>query len=151
MAVSAAPLAQMTAELNAALYDHDPGADTATLLGGGTPIVVDMLGHSTLLVIAMTTISGAGQGIQLLEIVAATDAAITTPVVVRAHAATVADATGDYVVLEITDADLNVTGTDNLRYACARLTMDDATDEACVAYIAKPKRPMTGLTATTIA
>ena len=103
-----------------------------------------------LLVTVAPTVIG-GNGVTLLEIVAATDAAMTTPVQIKATPAVQADANGDYVVLECTDADLQAVSTDDLRYAAARITMATGTDEAVVTYIAKPKRAYKDLTVTTIA
>lgn len=153
MAVSAAPLDRMESMATRQVWDHDPGGTGAVIVSpdGGTTIrTIDMRDYTDFLVIAIPHTIG-GNGVTLLEIVAATDAAMTTPVVVRAHAATVADALGDYVVLSIQQSDLAATGTEDLRYVAGRLTCATGTDEVLVYYEALPKRPRDGLTATTIA
>lgn len=130
--------------------DHDPGATTAILAspdGGTTPVVLDMRDYTCFGVVASPTV-GSG-GITKVEIIGSTDAAFTTPVVVKDSGAVAADALIDYVALEATEQDFIDAGTD-LRYAAARLTMPTGTDEAKVFYIGEARRPQKDLTATTI-
>lgn len=132
--------------------DHDPGVTTAVIAspdGGTTKKYVDMRDYVNFAVLAIPSIVGGG-GLTLLEIVAATDAAFTTPVQIKTSGVVAADAMGDYVVLECDEADLIASGTD-LRYVAARLTNATNTDEVKVVYFAEAKRPTDGLTATTIA
>jgi hypothetical protein len=132
-------------------WDHDPGATTAVIAGpdgGTTKRVVDMSEFNHLMVVAKPNIVGGG-GLTLLEIIGSAAAAMSSPVVVKAHATTAADALDDQVVLEITAAE--ATQLDNtLRYFAARLTMATATDEATVTYIACGGREYGDMTATVI-
>lgn len=133
------------------VVDHDPGATTAVIAspdGGTTPDYVDFRDYKSLAVVAAPHVVGGD--LTLLEIVAATDAAFTTPVVVKAHAASTADALGDYVVLECNSDDLASAG-DNLRYVAARITHATGTDESFIFYVAESRNPQDGLTSTTIA
>lgn len=133
-----------------AMYDHDPGATTAVIVSGDagtTKRYVDGRDAENFAVIAMTTIGDMSK----LEIVASSDAAFTSPVVVKDSGAVVADAVGDYVALECTMAEVAPLGAD-LRYLAGRITMDTATDEAAVTYIQTGLRfAKSGQTATTIA
>ncbi len=75
MAVSTAPADRLTANLKVVPYDHDPAATTAVITSpdGGTTIrTLDMRDYKSFMAVAMTTIAAAN-GLQLLEIVAATD------------------------------------------------------------------------------
>lgn len=153
MAASTAPADKIQSNFQIQSFDHDPGATTAQQVsadGGTNGKVQDMRDVSSFMVLATPTVIGAN-GLTLLEIIAAAakDAndMLTTPVVVRAHAATVNDALGDYTILEISDQDLQELSTVDVRYASARLTMATATDEAVVIFIAKFKRPRLALTA----
>ena len=134
------------------VVDHDPGGTGAVLAspdGGTTPDFLDMRDYVDFVAIASPSVVG-GNGITKMEIVAATDTAFTTPVVIKDSGAIQADALGDYVILECDEQDLIASGT-SLRYVAARLTMATGTDEAKVIYVATAKRPHDGLSATTIA
>jgi aspartokinase len=138
-------------------YDHDPGATTAVVTsadGGTTPKWVAMANYGAFGVIAKPTVVAAN-GITLLEIVAATDAAGTDVTVVLAHAASITDALTEYVWLECTDEQVKEVGAaagKNFTHVAARLTMATNTDEACVTYIrGEAKRASSGLTATNTA
>jgi hypothetical protein len=147
--VSAAPAHKLSSELKVQCFDHDPAVDTAIMTsadGGTTLKVQDMRDCDSLMVLVTSTVI-TDDGVTLLEIVAATDAAMTTPIVIKAHAATVNDAPADYSILECSDSDLQAAATAGLRYAAARITMGDALDEARVIYIAKLKRPALDSTA----
>ena len=143
---------KLSSTLKVASYDHDPGATTAIITspdGGTTKRVQDMRDFAHFMVMAKPTIVAAGC-LTKLEIVAATDSAITTAVVVKDSGTVAADALNDYVMLECTVDELAHLG-ENLRYLAARLTMATSTDEACVTYIAGAARyPGAGLTATNI-
>lgn len=134
-------------------YDHDPGATTAVVTspdGGTTPRYVSVQGYEVFGVIAKPTVVG-GNGITLLEIVAAEDSAGTNAQVILTHAATVANSLDEYVWLEVTAAQIKEVGgsTYNLTHCAARLTMATNTDEASVVYIrAFPRFPQSALTAT---
>lgn len=147
---SAVGTEKIFANAKIAMYDHDPGATTAIIVsgdGGTTKRYVDGRDAENFAVVAMTTIGDMSK----LEIIAASDVAFTSPVVVKDSGAVVADAVGDYVALECTMAEVAPLGT-NLRYLAGRLTMDTATDEAVVTYIQTGLRfAKTGQTATTIA
>jgi hypothetical protein len=133
------------------MFDFDPGSSAAALLTATVSAAYqDMRDCDNLMVVAMTTIAAA-DGMQLVELVADDNTSFSSPTAVKAHAATVADAVGDYVVLEISDADLQALGEADARYVTFRGTMDDATDEAVITFIAKPNRAYRDLTATTIA
>lgn len=149
---STAPAEKLTSGLHVRMFDFDPGSSAAALLiTTNATAWQDMRDTCNLLVGVMTTIAAA-DGMQLLEIVASTETSFTTSLtVIKAHAATVADAVGDQVYLEISESDLQAVGVDDLRYVTARCTFDDATDEAVVAFVAKPNRSYTDRTATTIA
>ncbi len=138
-------------------YDHDPGATTAVVTsadGGTTPKWVAMRDYGVFGVQARPTVVAAN-GITLLEIVGATDATGTNVTVILAHAASVTDALGEYVWLEVTDEQINEVGKAagyNFTHVAARLTMATNTDEANVTYIRwLPKRAYSGLTATNTA
>ncbi|HOK46108.1 MAG TPA: hypothetical protein PLK67_09265 [Bryobacteraceae bacterium] len=155
--VSSVATDKMACRQKLQMFDHDPGATSAKLCSpdGGTTInYLDMREYTSLLVAAMLTVPGTGGSITKVEIVASADAAFTSPVVIKDSGAVAADATGDYVVAECTAEEIAQAGTDNgvdLRYAAARITMSANDAEACVAYLANPRYPQDGLTATTIA
>lgn len=132
------------------VHDHDPGATTAVIVsgdGGTTKQYVDGRDAEYFGVVAMTTIGSMTK----LEIVAATDKAFTTPVVVKDSGAVAADAVGDYVVQECTMAEVAHLGS-GLRYLAGRITMAAGTDEAAVTYIQTGLRhAATGSTANAIA
>lgn len=115
------------------MWDHDPGATTAKLVspdGGTTVRYIDMATFEGAVVAAYPTAIGGG-GLTKLEIVAATDAAFTTPVVVKDSGVIAADALGDWAMLECTAEEVAHLGA-GLRYVTGRLTQGTATDEAVV-------------------
>lgn len=148
---SAVSTEKIFANAKIAMYDHDPGATTAVIVsgdGGTTKRYVDGRDAENFAVVAMLSL---GSAITKLEIVASSDVAFTSPVVVKDSGAVAADAVGDYVALECTAAEVAPLGTD-LRYLAGRLTQTTATDEAVVTYIQTGLRfAKTGSTATTIA
>lgn len=134
------------------MWDHDPGATAATVCTGGS--YVDLRDYGGFAVVAMSS-TLTGNGITLLEIVAADDATGTNVTVIKTSGTVAADAVGDYVVEECTAeeiAQLSEAAGYSLRYVGARLTLHNAADESVVTYIRhKPRFPQTGLTADTIA
>ena len=139
-----------------ALYDHDPGATSATLVSpdGGTTIrYVDMRDYSHFMALAMSsTLTGAG--ITKAEIVASATIAFSAVTVIKDSGIVAADAVGDYVKLECSAEEIAqeaIGAGVELRYVAVRLTCANAADEAVVAYIAKPRHAVLDLTATTIA
>lgn len=134
-------------------YDHDPGATTAVVTsadGGTTPKWVALRDYEGFQVQARPTVV-AGNGITLLEIVAATDSAGTDVTVVLAHAASTTTTLAKYLNLEVTAEQVKEVGVaagKNFTHVAARLTMADATDEANVTYTRfNAKRAAAGLTA----
>lgn len=136
-------------------YDHDPGATSAVLASpdGGTTIrYADLRDYEVFGVMARPTIV-AGTGLTKLEIVASASTAMTSEVVVKDSGAVAGDSLNDVVFLECTAEEVAQLGAEAgvaYRYVAARLTMGTGTDEANVTYIGVPKRPVTGLTATSI-
>src|SRR4051812_47729531 len=99
---------------NAAItsYDHDPGATTAVVTGpdgGTTQRWVAMRDFEVFGVQARPTIVG-GNGITLLEIVAAVDVSGTSVTVVLAHAASTTTTLDKYLNLEVTADQVNEVG-----------------------------------------
>lgn len=135
-----------------AAFDHDPNGTSATITtpdGGTTLRYVDMRDYCNFAVcVAPSVIAGS---VTKVEIVAATDAAFTTPVVIKDSGTVAADANGDYVIQECSSEDLKAVSTDDLRYVAARITHSTGTDESVVFYLATPKNPRDGLSATAIA
>lgn len=147
---------KLFSELKIQMFDHDPGATTAVLCSpdGGTTIkYADMRDYGTFAAIAMAS-TLTGNGITKLEIVASAAVAFSSVVVVKDSGTVAADAVGDYVVEECTAEELAQLSSDNsveLRYVAARLTCQNAADEAVVTYIqGNPRWPQSGLTADTI-
>lgn len=135
-------------------YDHDPGATTAVVVTNGTLIRwVPMRDFGVFAVIAKPNIIG-GDGLTLLEIVGATDAAGSDIEVILSSGVVAGNALDDYVFLEVTDEQINEVGKaagHNFTHVAARLTMGTNTDEATVVYIRwLPKRATNAMTATTI-
>ena len=149
MAATTAPADKISANFKIQQWDHDPGGTGAVIVSpdaGTTKRVIDMRDYSSFMLL-VTPVVATSTGVTLIEIVAATDSAMTTPILVKAHAATVLDALDDYAELEITDQDLQELSTADLRYVAGRITMSNALDEARAFYIAKAKRPRLDLTA----
>ena len=149
---STAPAAKISANYLVNAFRHDPDSTSAIVAsrdGGTTKQVVDMLEYCEFLVKATVETVG-GSGLTQLEIVAATDSAISSGVTQIKTTTIAGDAVGDTAVLECTDQDLQAVGVADLRYVAARLTMATASDECAVAYVAKSKRPHRDITATAI-
>ena len=139
------------------MFDHDPDGTSAAIVtpdAGTTERYAGMRDYCGFAVVAMSS-ALTGAGITLVEIVADDDQAGTNLTVIKTSGAVVADAVGDYVVLECTAEEIAQESEDagaDLRYVAARLTVANAADEAVVAYIqTEPRFAGTGLTATTIA
>jgi hypothetical protein len=95
-----------------------------------------------------------GNGITKVEIVASATPAFSAVTVIADSGTVAADAVGDYVPIECTAEQVAQEASDagvDLRYVAARLTCQNAADEAVVAYFATPRHATLGLTATTIA
>lgn len=138
-------------------YDHDPGATTAIVTspdGGTTKRYMDLSLYGGFAVYATPT-AMTGAGITKVEIVASESTAMTTVTVIKDSGTVVADALGDFVLLECTAAEVAQLGEAaglNLRYIGARITEANAADEAHVIYIGtEPKFPRAGLSASVIA
>lgn len=160
MAPSSVSFDKLAPAAKRVLYDHDPGGTSATIVtpdGGTTERIWDMREFECFGVLAMSTVL-AGNGITKVEIVASDSADMSTNLTVVKDSGTIAaDAVGDQAWLECHQSELAQLSTDNaispgLRYVAARITCQNAGDEAVVLYEGKPKRPRDGLTpATTIA
>jgi hypothetical protein len=100
-------------------------------------------------VIVITTVLG-GSGPNLVEIVAADDTSGTNATQIKTSGAVVMDALADAYVLTCTAAEIRQESEDagyTLRYAAARITCDNAGDEAIVIYQGVPRHPQLNLTA----
>jgi hypothetical protein len=138
------------------MWDHDPDGTSAAVVtpdAGTTERWVDMRDYGCFAAIAMSS-TLTGNGISLLEIVAADDTSGTNVTVIKTSGAVVCDAVGDYVVEECTAEEVRQESEDGgyaLRYVAARLTVANAADEAVVTYIrSEPRFATSGLTADTI-
>jgi hypothetical protein len=148
--------AKLTSKLKVSIHDHDPGSTDAKLLsgdGGTTIAYVDGRDYHNFLYEAMAS-TLTGSGITKLEIVASATTAFSAVTVIKDSGTVAADAVGDYVVLECTAEEIAQEGADagvELRYVTARLTCQNAADEAVVAFVGVPRHAYSGLTANTIA
>lgn len=138
-------------------YDHDPGATTAIITspdGGTTKRVVAMRDYAAFAVECMTSVSASSSGATLVDIVGCTDSAGSNPTVVVSSGTVAADAVGDTVWVECTDAQVKEVGAAaslTLTHVAARITCSNAGDECVVTYIrALPKRSYNALTANNI-
>lgn len=131
------------------LCDHDPGGTTAILLsadGGTTKKYLDMRNFLHAAFKWGLTIPASGSGITKVELVAASDVAFTSPVVVKDTGTIDADAVMDQGLLECSAEELMKLGQD-LRYVTLRITCSNAGDEAVVAMIGmKPRFAVDELT-----
>lgn len=136
-------------------YDHDPGSTSAILASpdGGTTIrSLDMRDYEQFGVMVRPTIVAAG-GVTRVEIVMSATTSFGTVAVVKDSGVIAADSLNDTVFLEVSAEEVAQQATDDgvaYRYVAARITNATATDEADVIYIGVPKRPVSGLTATSI-
>lgn len=139
-------------------WHHDPDGTSAAVTtpdAGTTERWFDMRDFGVFVAAAM---AGAltGNGITKLEIVAADDVAGTNLTVIKDSGVLAADAQGDWAVEECTAEEVRQLSEDNgynLRYVAARLTVQNAADEAQVVYLGcEPRFRRADLTpATTIA
>ena len=131
-------------------FDHDPADSTAATAG----TYQAMRDYGGIFVSAMST-ALTGNGITLLEIVAAEDSSGTNATVIKTSGAVVCDAVGDYVVEEATAEEINQVGKAagyDFTHATYRITCANAADEAnAVIILLDSKRATSGLTADTIA
>jgi hypothetical protein len=127
--------------------DHDPGAATAVIFGvGGSGIIyADMRDNTRVLGVVVQNSAGLDTGQVLMEMVAATDAAFTTPVVVKTSGAIATDAVGDWYCMEVDATELPKLGA-ALRYVTGRLT-GAAAEECSVMLVAESRTPGLNLTA----
>lgn len=134
--------------------DHDPGGTGATVAsedGGTTQHWYDMRDYTHFGVVCITTVLG-GSGPTLVEIVAADDTAGTNATQIKTSGTVAADALNDAVYLECNEQEVRQESEDagyTLRYVTARITCDNAGDEAIVVLIGKSKNPQLDLTAAT--
>lgn len=126
------------------IWDHDPGANTAILASpdGGTTIRYMDLRDIEHFVAAVAQTVLAGAGVTLLEIVASDTTAFTNVVVVKDSGALVLNALTEWAVQECSAEEVQQLATTyDLRYVAARITCDNAGDEAVVVYIGDLRRP----------
>ena len=136
------------------MWDHDPGTASAIGLtpdGGTTERWVDMRDYHNFAVALMATVMG-GSGPTLLEIIASEaeddgDASVT---VVKTSGTIAADLMGDWAFQECTAEEIaHLSSTYDLRYVTARITCQNAGDEAVAVFYAEPKSPHDAVTAAT--
>lgn len=139
------------------MWDHDPGGTGATIVspdGGTTKRLLDGRDIGRFAVLAYASVL-AGNGITKVEIIACTDAAGSDATVIKDSGVVAADALGDWLILECAMDEVSHLGDAaglSLRYIGARITCQNAGDEAVVVYYAESKRRYKDLTpATTIA
>ena len=139
------------------MWDHDPGSTSATVVtpdGGTTDRYVALRDYDGFVVAAMSS-TLSGNGITLLEIVAAEDSSGTNATQIKTSGTVAADAVGDWVVEECSAAEVNHVGKASgydFTHVAGRITVQTAEDEAVVVYIRTgAKRATSGLTADTIA
>ena len=121
-------------------YFHVPGGTGAVICspdGGTTKKSVDMRDYSVLSVVCIASVL-VGVGVNLLEIVAAEDAAMATNLTVIKSSVITANVLGGKCGIECTDEEISGIGSPlgyKLRYAAARLTVANAGDKVAVTYI----------------
>ena len=136
---------KILSSLKITAYDFDPNATTATDVS-----FVDMRDLYSLCVMVFRTV---GTSTMTLTIVANTDSdggGDEETIATKTFTAGQPDAVGDYVFLEVLAEQIRTSGDSNdeaLRYVSAKISFETATDEAVVAYIAKPRFKFDGLSA----
>jgi len=136
------------------IWDHDPAVNTVKVTtpdGGTTERWVDLRDYDKFAAAVCATVFG-GTGPVLLEIVASeaedeTDASVT---IIKTSGAIVLNALAEWYILECTAEEVVQLGEAagyNLRYVAARITTQNAGDEAVVVYLATPRRPHDAVTA----
>lgn len=145
---SALSTEKLTAQLACYAFEHDPADSTvATEIGW-----VDMRDFQHFLALAMSC-NLTGTGITAFSIVANAESdGSGTDVIVKTHAVgTAPDAGGDFLVLECTAEEIAQLAEENsvaLRYVTAKVTCNNAADEAAVFYVrGGAKHARSGLTA----
>lgn len=132
-------------------YDHDPGGTSATITstdGGTTLSYLDMSLYSHFGVNVKPSVL-AGSGVTKVEIVASAATSFSSVTVIKDSGTVAADAIQDNVFQECSAEEIAQEGSDAgvaLRYVAARITCQNAGDEAVVTYIAKPRFPRLDLT-----
>ena len=138
---------KLSSELQVVMYDFDEDASTAK---AATLIAARDL--KSFMGLGMTS-ALTGSGMTLMEIVVATSSTGAGIAQLVTSAAVEANAVGDYVMLECTDEMIAQEAADagaNYTHVGLRITNDNAADENVLTYITESKRPVRGLTATTI-
>ena len=138
------------------MWDHDPDGTSATVVtpdAGSTVRYVALRDYEGFVVAAMSS-TLAGNGITLLEIVAAEDSSGTNATAIKTSGTVACDAVGDWVVEECSAAEVNHVGKAagyDFTHVAGRITCHNAADEAVVVYIRTgARRATSGLTADTI-
>jgi hypothetical protein len=122
------------------MWDHDPDSTAARIVSpdaNTTKRYVAMAGYGSFQVAAMSA-TLTGNGITLLEIVAAEDSAGTNATQIKTSGTIAADAVGDWAMLEATADEINHVGKAagyDFTHVGARLTLANAADECAVVYI----------------
>lgn len=117
------------------MWDHDPDATTATVCTGGGYVA---LRDFTKFAVAAMSSALTGNGITLLEIVAAEDSSGSNATQIKTSGTIAADAVGDWAFLEVQSEQIRQEGVDNsydFTHVAARITVANAADEAVVVYI----------------
>ena len=138
---------KLSSELQVVMYDFDENATTAV---AGTLIAARDL--KSFMGLGMTSVLS-GSGMTLLEIVVATSSTGAGIAQLVTSGTQVANAVGDYVMVECTDEMIAQEAADagaNYTHVGLRVTNQGAADENVLTYIMESKRPVRGLTATTI-
>ncbi len=134
------------------IWDHDPGSTSAKVAspdGGTTERWVDLRDYDHFVAAVCQTVLG-GTGVVKLEIVASdsqdeTDGSVT---VIKDSGAIVLNALAEWYVLECSAEEVQALATSyDLRYVAARITCQNAGDEAVVVYLAHARRPHRAITA----
>jgi hypothetical protein len=154
MAASILASERLGAELFVKSYDVDPGTASAALAapdGVTTPIYLDMRDYLRAGVMVRPTIVG-GAGITLVRVFASTDiAGATSATLIKTSGTVAGDSLNDVIWLEWTaDEIAGLAAGLALRYITVEITTGTSTDESNLTFVAVPKAPRTGLTATAI-
>jgi hypothetical protein len=122
------------------MWDHDPNSTAAAAVtpdAGTTKRYEAFKGYGSFQVAAMAS-TLTGSGITLLEIIAAESAAGANATQIKTSGTIAADAVGDWAMEECTAEEIQQIGKPlgyNFTHVAARLTLQNAADEAVVVYI----------------
>lgn len=131
------------------IWDHDASSAAAVCTpdAGTTLRYVDFRDYDSLVAAVCATVMG-GSGPTLLEIVASDTITFSNVVVIKTSGAIVLDALTEWQCLECSAEEVaHLATTYALRYVAARITCNNAGDEAVVVYIAHARRPHDAVTA----